>query len=269
MNIVSGTLKRTFGRVVRAVWEYSPAPRGSAGMHPARLLHELVRLLQLLRHRLIRSGRPLLCASEKAAIQVAFRTVQELEKKMGPVFADHVAAVARSTVSSRAYEFQRIAVPLPGRPGRRRVATTLFQTVKGGISYALRNGQIAPWWLRGIPADLWLQHGHIVESFIKEQKLKPVDPKFLVTKLEVLAGSPRQSLQPRQPQKPVESNRHPGGIRIAHLHFRNDVYLLDAAQWKAFSGKVLEQFSAKLSKASTVSFDQLLDLSDAVDSIAG
>ena len=34
---------------------------------------------------------PFLCASEKAAIQVAFRTVQELEKKMGPVFADHVA----------------------------------------------------------------------------------------------------------------------------------------------------------------------------------
>ena len=58
------------------------------------------------------------------------------------------------------------------------------------------------------------------------------------------------------------------GIRIAHLHFRNDVYLLDAVQWKAFSGKVLGEFSAKLSKASTVSFDQLLDLSDAVDTIA-
>jgi hypothetical protein len=29
----------------------------------------------------------------------------------------------------------------------------------------------------------------------------------------------------------------------------------------------MEQFSAKLSKASTVSFDQLLDLSDAVDSL--
>jgi hypothetical protein len=32
-----------------------------------------------------------LCASEKAAIQVAFRTIPELEKKLGPVFADHAA----------------------------------------------------------------------------------------------------------------------------------------------------------------------------------
>jgi hypothetical protein len=130
--------------------------------------------------------------------------------------------------------------------------------------------KLLPWWLRGLPADLWLQHGHIVESFIKEQKLKPVDPKFLVTKLEVLAGQPQAVATATATAKarlnPIDIR---GGIRIAHLHFRSDVYLLDAAQWKAFSGKVLEQFSAKLSKASTVSFDQLLDLSDAVDSIAG
>ena len=51
--------------------------------------------------------------------------------------------------------------------------------------------KLPPWWLRGLPADLWLQHGRIVEKFITEQKLKPVDPKFLVTKLEVLAGQPQ------------------------------------------------------------------------------
>jgi hypothetical protein len=130
--------------------------------------------------------------------------------------------------------------------------------------------KLPPWWLRGIPADLWLQHGRIVEGFIKEQKLKPVDPKFLVTKLEVLAAQPQAVATATATAKarlnPIDIR---GGIRIAHLHFQNNVYLLDAAQWKAFSGKVLEQFSAKLSNASTVSFDQLLDLSDAVDSIAG
>jgi len=126
------------------------------------------------------------------------------------------------------------------------------------------------WWLRGRPADLWLQHSHIVERFIKEAKLTPVDQKFLVTKLEVLAGQAPQAVATatataRGKLLPIDIR---GGIRIAHLHFRNDVYLLDAVQWKAFSGKVLGEFSAKLSKASTVSFDQLLDLSDAVDTIA-
>ena len=130
--------------------------------------------------------------------------------------------------------------------------------------------KLPPWWLRGLPADLWLQHGRIVEKFITEQKLKPVDQKFLVTKLEVLAGQPAQAIATATATAKARLNPIDirGGIRIAHLHFRNDVYLLDAAQWKAFSGKVLGEFSAKLSKASTVSFDQLLDLSDAVDTIA-
>ena len=129
--------------------------------------------------------------------------------------------------------------------------------------------KLPPWWLRGLPADLWLQHGRIVEKFITEQKLKPVDQKFLVTKLEVLAGQPAQAIATATATAKARLNPIDirGGIRIAHLHFRNDVYLLDAAQWKAFSGNVLEQFSAKLSQASTVSFDQLLDLSDAVDSL--
>jgi hypothetical protein len=129
--------------------------------------------------------------------------------------------------------------------------------------------KLPPWWLRGLPVDLWLQHSRIVENFIKEGKLKPLDQKFLVTKLEVLTGQPPQAVATatattRSRLQPIDIR---GGIRIAHLHFRNDIYLLDAEQWKAFSGKVLGEFSAKLSRASTVSFDQLLDLSDAVDSL--
>jgi hypothetical protein len=129
--------------------------------------------------------------------------------------------------------------------------------------------KVPHWWLRGLPADLWLQHSHIVERFIKEAKLTAVNPKFLVTKLEVLAGPPQAvATATATARGKLQSIDIRGGIRIAHLHFQNNIYLLDAAQWKAFSGKVLGEFSAKLSKASTVSFDQLLDLSDAVDTIA-
>jgi hypothetical protein len=136
------------------------------------------------------------------------------------------------------------------------------------MAYEMVN--VPHWWLRGRPADLWLQHSHIVERFVKEAKLTPVDQKFLVTKLEVLAGQAPQAVATatvtaRGKLLPIDIR---GGIRIAHLHFRNDIYLLDAVQWKVFSGKVIGEFSAKLSKASTVSFDQLLDLSDAVDTIA-
>ncbi|RPI69358.1 MAG: hypothetical protein EHM38_07600 [Geobacteraceae bacterium] len=41
-----------------------------------------------------RSG-AFLCASEKASIQEAFRIIQELEKKLGPVFVEHLAGGAQ------------------------------------------------------------------------------------------------------------------------------------------------------------------------------
>jgi hypothetical protein len=131
--------------------------------------------------------------------------------------------------------------------------------------------QLPPWWLRGRPADLWLQHSQFVEKFIKEAKLTAVDPKLLVTKLEVMVGQAPQAIATATATAPARARLQSidirGGIRLAHLHFGNDVFLLDAAQWKTFSRKLLGELSAKLSKASAVSFDQLLDLSDAVDTL--
>ena len=60
----------------------------------------------------------------------------------------------------------------------------------------------------------------------------------------------------------------PGGIRIPHLHFRGDVYLLNEKQWKDFSIKVIKDFQAKLSRVNTVSFEQEMEISEAVDSLA-
>ena len=127
--------------------------------------------------------------------------------------------------------------------------------------------KLPPWWLRGRPADFWLKHSQVVQEFIKQAALKPVDQKFLVTKLEVMVPQAPQAVATATVRGKITSPDIRGGIRLAHLHFRDDVYILNDEQWGAFSKRIVEDFSAKLAKASTVSFDQLLDLSEAVDTL--
>ena len=52
------------------------------------------------------------------------------------------------------------------------------------------------------------------------------------------------------------------------MHFRRDIYLLNERQWKDFSVKVIKDFQAKLSRVNTVSFEQEMEISEAVDSLA-
>ena len=59
----------------------------------------------------------------------------------------------------------------------------------------------------------------------------------------------------------------PGGIRLAHVHYQGDIYLLKKEDWKAFSGKIIEDFRAKLATAKNINYDQLMKLSDAMQDI--
>jgi hypothetical protein len=51
------------------------------------------------------------------------------------------------------------------------------------------------------------------------------------------------------------------------LHFRGDVYRLDAKQWQTFTARVTADLIDRLQAADSVPMEQLLDLSDAVDAI--
>jgi hypothetical protein len=60
---------------------------------------------------------------------------------------------------------------------------------------------------------------------------------------------------------------YPGGIRMPHFHFEGDIYLLDEKQWKEFSRNIIKEFQAKLSTVNIVNFEQLIELSEAIDSL--
>jgi hypothetical protein len=47
-----------------------------------------------------------------------------------------------------------------------------------------------------------------------------------------------------------------GGIRVAHLHFENRIYLLDNKQWAKFSDSIIADCKSKLANAKAVTFDE-------------
>ncbi len=49
-----------------------------------------------------------------------------------------------------------------------------------------------------------------------------------------------------------------GGIRVPHLHFDDNIYLLDDKQWTTLSKGIVADFSTKLSKAKSISFDDAM-----------
>jgi len=128
------------------------------------------------------------------------------------------------------------------------------------------NGHINPFlirkWIFGIPAPFWLKNIKMIEQVIREQKLEPVPAESLMTEgpLAPMAGEQEKAI--RIWPRPI-----PGGIRIPHLHFRGDVYLLNESQWKEFSGKVVKEFQTKLARVNTVSFEQVMEISEAVDGL--
>ncbi len=119
--------------------------------------------------------------------------------------------------------------------------------------------------INGRPADFWMAHAVDVERFIKASKLKPVSQQTL----QLRSAGPGAAAARELPQ---ELSYEPwwwkyGGMRVPHLHFEGDLFLLNAEQWKAFSGGIIKEFSQKLAGANAVSFGQLMDLSDTVNEI--
>jgi len=119
-------------------------------------------------------------------------------------------------------------------------------------------------WIRGLPPiDFWVRRESMIGEFIQTNKLVPFDTsgyEFEASAGAVEAKVEKAALTVRRPP-------FPGGMRIAHLHFKGEVYALNPRQWQSFSGGVIKDLNDKLSKASALSFDELRDVAEGVDKL--
>lgn len=119
------------------------------------------------------------------------------------------------------------------------------------------------WWKFGRPADFWLTNLEAIKGAIEQYKLTPVPREHLmqmggVEQVRAMADERAQAtlVFPRPD--------FPGGLKIPHFHFKGDVYLLDEKQWRDFSAKVIKDFQTRLDRVNTVSFEQVMELSEVV-----
>jgi hypothetical protein len=108
----------------------------------------------------------------------------------------------------------------------------------------------------GGPIDFWVKDFKLIEKFIRKYKLSP--------QTKLIPNLPSK-VKPAHPFIP-DSSIH-GGMRTPHIHFKNDIYILNEKQWKNFSESVLKNFRSTLEKVNTVNFEQLMELSDAINNL--
>ncbi len=121
-----------------------------------------------------------------------------------------------------------------------------------------------PWGGAGPYNPFWMANHSLVRQMIKEKGYKPAAEGMLAAHMAALSmETGERSEAVSKMKRPI-----PGGIRVPHLHFDTDIFLLDESQWKDFSAKMMKEFQAKLSRVNAVSFEQAMAISEAVDTLA-
>jgi hypothetical protein len=123
------------------------------------------------------------------------------------------------------------------------------------------------WGIRlGIPADFWVLKERLIGEFIKANKLKAVTHEAM-----------RVDAHPISEKLVTEKNKSitvdyilniRGGRRTPHLHYRGDLYILDAKQWQSFSGPLLKEFGNRLAAANTIGFENFIEIGESISAVS-
>lgn len=111
-------------------------------------------------------------------------------------------------------------------------------------------------------ANIWAAQVSVVERFIKENS----------DKLQKWQQAQESQMAPESVEPRATGSKRPalvwynpyGGMKLAHLHYAGDIYVLTESQWADFSKSVMMSFTDKLRSAGKVTFDQVMNISEAV-----
>lgn len=117
-------------------------------------------------------------------------------------------------------------------------------------------------WIGGAPMDFWVRHHAEVERYIKENKLAPFTARIreIPRALYMVPPAPTAEAAGR-------FDWPNGGMRIAHLHWKGEIYMLTDKQWRDFSAGILKDFRARLAVVKTINFMDALQFEDVLTSL--
>jgi hypothetical protein len=114
--------------------------------------------------------------------------------------------------------------------------------------------------------DIWMRFHAEVDAFIRKTQ-----PSQITVGIDAMAGAPAavaHAAEAKVTKAPIVWDGGKwGGMKYPHLHFAGQVYYLTDEQWRSFSQEVLGKLTERMKNVHSVTFDQLMDLSDAIESI--
>jgi hypothetical protein len=137
----------------------------------------------------------------------------------------------------------------------------------------LHTQQYYPWWWKyGGPVGPWIDNLVIVENTIRTLNLTPLNSAYLPNigfgQQPFAAGAQlAQGVQTQAGKIIPEVPHFPGGLKCPHLHYKREIYLLTNDQWKIFSKSIIDNFKDKLSSIQSISFENLLQLSESLSGL--
>ena len=116
--------------------------------------------------------------------------------------------------------------------------------------------------------DFWVSQvavvGRYVDAHAKE--LTKVQTPFQAVFQTPMAPSPQVERAPAAGAHLIWDPTR-GGMRMPHLHYGGEIYMLNAAQWAEFSTTAVSALTEKLAKSQKVSFERLMQFSEAITGI--
>ena len=122
------------------------------------------------------------------------------------------------------------------------------------------------WGIRiGIPADFWVLKEKMVGEFIKANKLSAVTHEAMRVDAHPISEKLATAKNTSITVDYILNIR--GGRRTPHLHYKGDLYILDAKQWQSFSGPLLKEFGNHLAAANTIGFENFIEIGESISAI--
>lgn len=111
--------------------------------------------------------------------------------------------------------------------------------------------------------DFWVSQlavvGRYVDAHAKE-----------LTKVQVAHQSPiavAAETGTRAAGRPIIWDPTRGGMRMPHLHYAGEIFILNEGQWAEFSKSAVSALTEKMGKAQKVTFESVMELSEAMAGI--
>lgn len=108
--------------------------------------------------------------------------------------------------------------------------------------------------------DFWVSQVSIIERYIKANLNELV-------RIQVAVQSPvglkaKAETRSAAASKAIIWDPTRGGMRMPHLHYAGEIYILNERQWAAFSKTAMKALAEKLDKVQRVTFEDVMQVSE-------